>query len=127
MTRRNIMAAVLQSAGKVVKHKMLVSNWKFLNMLTSKQFVTAASDLQEIGLGSLITLPTSSRPSQVFIKKLPQEVAPVLEENPDLCTVEYYAVRFNLPTSKYVTQQMREKLVSMGLVPYEWFATELQM
>ena len=121
LSRRNIMAAILQTAGKIVKHKMLVSNWKFLNMLTAKQFLTAASDLQEIGLGSLASLQTVGRPTIVFIKKVPSEAEEVLDSNPDLCTVRYYATRFSMPNSKYISVTLQDKLVASGLVPAAWF------
>ena len=120
------MAAILQTAGKAVKHKMLVSNWTFLNMLTAKQFLTAAHDLQAVGLGTVMSMSTAGRPTRLFIKKHPREAASALEANLDLCEPAYYAVRFNMRTSKYITQLQREKLVDMGMVPHQWFLSEDQ-
>lgn len=117
MTPRNIMAAILQTTGPVTLHRVLARNWKFLNMLTVKQYLTAASSLEGLGLGSL----TMQKGSHVFLKKSPEESQAILEVNPDLCNPEYYKVRFFQPVSKYVPQDMQDSLVQYSLVPQHYF------
>ena len=117
-SKRNIMAAILQSLGPVATHKVVARNWKFLRMLTVKQYLMAAQDLESANLGSLVAVETSKgRVSHVFIKKLPSEIQPFLAANPDLCTLEYFEARFNKPVSKSVSLIERHHIARLGLVP----------
>ena len=113
------MAAVLQTAGPVTIHRVLARNWKFLNMLTAKQYLMAATELEGMGLGCVVAL----KGSQVFIKKPPGEVEHILAMNSDLCDFEYYKFRFWKPVSKYVSQMMQDNLVAMGAVPRHFFVS----
>ena len=88
-------------------------------MLTAKQYLAAANDLQDLDLGSVVSL----KGSQVFIKKPPREIQAILAGNPDLCDQEYYAMRFWQPVSKYVPQNMQDNLVNMGVVPRHFFVS----
>ncbi len=117
-TKRNIMAAILQSRGPVVTHKVVIWGWKFLKMMSSKQFIGVANDLQDANLGTVMKFQTASRLSFVFIKKPPHEITEALAANLDLCSLEYYTTRYNLPVSKSVPLGIRHQLTSMGLVPY---------
>ena len=112
------MAALLQTAGPVSTHAMLTSNWRFLNLLNSKQFQSAANDLQTMGLGLLVAIQNSgTRASHVFVKKPPSQVQGILQQQPQLRTdPDYYASRYAMPASKKVKLNVRAKLVSMGLL-----------
>ncbi len=116
------MAAILQTKGPVITPAIVKHTWKFLYMMTTKMYVKAAEELQALNLGTLIPVrgTTVGHPSQVFIKKKPEEVMDVLQMNPDLCEVEYYARRYNQPISKStqgISLAVRHKLASMGVVP----------
>ena len=90
-------------------------------MMTTKMYVKAAEELQAINFGVLVPIIVGSgKPSQVFIKKGPDEVQAALECNPDLCMPDYYAQRYNQPISKStqgISLGVRHKLASLKLVP----------
>ena len=117
-SKRNIMSAILQTRGPVVEHKVVAWTWKFLKMLTVKQFLTAANELQESNLGHVVTVPhNGGRTSTVFIKQPLDEIRDALAINIDLCPLDYYDTRYKLPVSKSVSLQLRASLVQNGLVP----------
>ncbi len=86
-------------------------------MLSSKQFIAIAKEMEHAGLGIIVSLQTGSRPSNVFIKKPPVEIQPILEANLDLCSPEHYTMRYRLPMSKIIHRSTRIHLMAMGLVP----------
>ena len=112
------MAAILQTRGPVVAHNVVVWNWKFLKMLSSKQFIAAANDLHAAGLGTLVNIQTSGggRSSMIFLKKAPDEIADILMENSDLCSLDHYVARYNLPVSKSISLGVRHRLAQMGVI-----------
>ena len=59
----------------------------------------------------------------VFIKKHPNEIKEVLElkENQDICTLEEYVMKFNLPSNAGVSVRLKKSLVDLGLVSQEMF------
>ena len=89
--------------------------------MTTKMYVKAAEELQAINFGVLVPIiGASGKPSQVFIKKGPDEVQTALATNPDLCMPDYYAQRYNQPISKStqgISLGVRHKLASLKLVP----------
>ena len=111
------MAAILQTRGPVVEHKVVVWNFKFLKMMTAKQFVAAATELHEANLGQMMSVKCGGRPYMVFIKRPPEEIQDALLMNQDLCQVDYYATRYRLPVSKSVSFALRASLVQSGVVP----------
>ena len=117
MTKRNLMAAILQTGGPVATTTAVTWGYKFLRMLTKAQFEAAAKDLQAMMLGTLVS-STNARgaPSLVFVKKNPVDAAPILLQNQDLCTPEFYVERFSLPCSKAIGKNTVDKLVAHGLV-----------
>ncbi len=84
-------------------------------MMSSKQFANVANDLQKANLGTAVKAPGMR--SVVFIKKPPEEVTEALAANPDLCSLDRYTARYNLPVSKSVSLGVRHQLASMGLIP----------
>lgn len=114
MTKRNIMAAILQVCGPVTIHAVLTRNYRFLNKSTAAQFVEAGEELQALGLGTVVNLKPRTR---VFVKKSPNEATPILLANPDLCCWQYYEQRYSKPLSKSITLHTRHQLSAMRLVP----------
>ncbi len=113
MTPETIMAAIVQTCGPITTHTVVARNYRFLNKLTSDQFVEAATCLETLALGSVVLL----RRSAVFIKKPPNEVTAILESNPHLCSPEYYANRYNKALSRSVPLGIRHELSTKRLVP----------
>ena len=115
------MAAILQTVGPVSTTIAIRANWKFLKCTTAQQFSSAANELEKIGFGQVVSLSGTSRSQQVFVKKHPGEAQAVLEANPDLCSPDVYATRFNRQASKTISWNVRSKLVQMGLVSQKQF------
>ena len=122
LSRRSIMAAILQTAGPVSICQSLRWNWKFLSSCTVQQFQAAGTELQTLGFGSLIFLgPAANRGTSVFVKKRPEEVYQQVEANLDLCTWDVYAARYQKPSSKSLSWKIRAQLVEKGLVEQKQF------
>ena len=117
MSQKNIMTAILQAKGPIVNQQALRCSFKFLRHLTAKPFLSAATNLQKLGLGLVITCGFS----KYFMKKPPLEVANILVGRPELCTMGYYKERYSMPTSPVITESMRTRLVKAGLVPPDYF------
>ena len=111
------MAAILQTKGPIITHQAVRGSWRFLRHLASKPYVSAAMQLQKLNFGAVVNVGTS----QYFKKKRPDEVSSLLLAHPDLCTLEYYDARFHMPTSSYITPNMRLKLIDFGIVPPDFF------
>ena len=123
---RDIMSAILQTAGPVATHfTVLTASPNFIlgsTYITKEQFVAAASALQDLHLGSLVTVRhVHGRPSVNFVKKRPDEVKAILEQETDLCSPSLYEEKFKTPTPACVPQGTRDKLVSLGLVSRDDF------
>ena len=116
MTKRSVMAAILQTAGPVSIRRAVASNWKFLKA-TGKMFKEAAVELEQIGFGSVVTISANKCGlSDVFVKKKPEDVEMALVNNKDLCTPDRYSTRFHSQASRHITLNMRATLVAQGLV-----------
>ena len=116
------MAALMQTLGPVSTNKSISCNWRFLRSLTAKQFETAATELNRLGLGKMVTInPGRGQHQLVFVKNRPEEVQEVLEANPDLCRYDVYAARFRKQSPKTIGLKVRFKLVEMGLVSQKQF------
>ncbi len=123
-TSKNVMTAVLLSAGPVSSHlttRNMSSSFKVA--VNKARFLSAANQLEAAGFGSLVILDSISHSAHVFVKKTAAEVAAVLQtpEHSGMCSVEEYEQRFNLPTPSYITEKMQDTLVQMGLVPQQYF------
>ncbi|XP_072015204.1 uncharacterized protein [Amphiura filiformis] len=116
MTKHNIMSAILKVKGPAVTHRVVNCSYTFLRMLTAKQFMTVAAELESIGLGTIVSLKSAGRPTFLFMKHPPEDVIGILEANPDLCSPGYYASRYELPISKIMSPSVREALRSTGLI-----------
>ena len=119
MTGRNIMAAVLQCKGPVVTHRVVTNVWRFLHMMTTNQFVKACEELQTLGLGQIVSIKygATGRQTVVFVKKQPDDTSRfTLNQNSDLCTVDYYEMWYKESVSKSVPLNARSELVRMGMV-----------
>ncbi len=115
LTKRSIMAAILQTTGPISTHRVVRLSWKFLRMVSVKQFEAASQELEKLGMGILMTCQGSGKLS-VFIKKLPSEIGAFLMENQDLCPLEYYTSRFFQPSSKMIKDRVKNQLVADGVV-----------
>ncbi|XP_072015216.1 uncharacterized protein [Amphiura filiformis] len=123
LTRQNIMKAILQTAGPVSTHQTVKQNWRFLRMLSVKQFLSACSELEMINMGNVVSLEHSK--IKIFVKRPPDEMQYLLEANPFLSTTEIYAYRFNRPSPKCITLDIQAALVNMGCVAEEHFRRPL--
>ena len=111
------MNALLEIKGPIVTPQVVKSNCTFLHMMTTGQFMNAAQELHDLGLGTLISVKTAGQPSKVFVKNAPEVVQVILKANPDLCNGEYYAVRYHQPVSKSINLGVRFRVAQMGLLP----------
>ena len=122
MTTRNIMKAILLTAGPVSTHQTVKQNWRFLRMLTVRQFINAAQNLQEtLQLGTLVSLPRGKSALTIFAKKPPEQAQDILELNSDLPSHGIYAYRFGRPSPKCISLNIQAHLVGMGYVAEEHF------
>ena len=115
-SRRNIMTAILNIVGPVVIHRTVARNFKFLSMLTAKQFSAAAEDLQKLNLGVLVSVQVKGHSTDYFIKRSPEEVRPILEADPELCLPERFEAQYKRPISKSISLAARAQLAELGLV-----------
>ena len=121
------MAGALLLNGPVVTMESLKkSSSVFLLAVNLSKFEAASNKLQALNLGSLRYLRGNKFP--VFVKKTPSDIAPYLTQGEceDLCSLEEYTERFNLPAPNSITRNPRapnlvETIVSMGLVAPELF------
>ncbi|XP_072015225.1 uncharacterized protein [Amphiura filiformis] len=68
MTKHNIMSAILKTKGPAVTHRVVNCSYNFLRMLTAKQFMNVAAELESIGLGTIVSLKSAGRPTYLFMK-----------------------------------------------------------
>ena len=117
---RNIMSAILLTAGPVTSNVSFQRRAPTSLRQTSKDlFHAAANMLQAAHFGIAIRMMNSSRPSVAFVKNPPQAVAQTISENRDLITMDRYTERYYVRTPTCVTIKMREKLLTMGLLTQE--------
>ena len=92
----------------------------FLLSVTKSKFVNAAQRLVSANLGTLMQV---TKKLQIFIKRTPDEMAPLLQlpEIGDLCTISEYSNRFNLAPPATITKKMQKMLIDKGLVKAEYF------
>ena len=115
------MTAILQTKGPIVTPTVTKHSWRFLSMMSTKQFLRAAEELQRLDLGSLVSLGgVTKKGPTVFIKKPPAEIESALLAHPDLCALEYYAHRYNMHITKSlqcISLHVRHSVAKMGLAP----------
>lgn len=92
-----------------------------MHLVSSKQFVEAAEELEKCNLGQLLKMSMGSRMLNIFIKKPPSDIEAILRSNPHLCIFEIYAARYRKPPSKAIGLQLRAKLVALKLVSKNCF------
>ena len=112
MSKRTIMAAILQIAGRIAIHPTVRQNWSFLRMLSAKQFHTAALELEKHNLGKVLIL--ANYKGTVFVKAEPEAAQEALFAHPDLCDVQYYAKRYHQSSSKSIPQTLWKALAAIG-------------
>ena len=111
------MAAILLTSGPVSTHKAARKLKKYLSSINISQFIKAATNLERLGLGSLVSMMTAgSRPCHVFVKKRPEEVRAVLMDNADLCSVEDYEDRYHNPLPAAISPPQVTRLIELGFV-----------
>ena len=116
------MSAILLSAGPVSTSEAMKYTSRRLHDLKAMRFSEAATELQNINLGTLVSISqTKGRVNKVFVKKSPEEAEQVLGANPHLCSVDNYTARYNKPPSKAIGLQLKAKLVAMKIVPKKIF------
>ena len=113
--------AILTTAGPVSTYRAVQYTRKNLHCIFRQQFVKAATELHKSNLGELVKLDGKGCRTNVFIKKPPDEVREALYPYADLCTVETYKKRYQLPASKSISFSLRTKLVAAQLVSEKLF------
>ncbi len=120
-TTRNVMTGILLSPGPVSSLQVVRSLSKqFMSSVLKSKFLLAANRLESASFGSLVAV---SNKRNIFVKKVPEEAAPLLQikENQDLCTIDEYQLRFGLATPAVIDPKVQSSLVQMGLVPAPFF------
>ena len=112
------MAGVLLSAGPVATMKSVQrTSQAFLFSVTKSKFDTASQKLQAAGLGRFVEVNVArqGKSTTVFIKKTPEEISNGLmrPENADLCTLEQYVARYNLPPAAMIREKLQKKLIKL--------------
>ncbi len=116
------MAAILQTAGPVSICQAIRWNWQFLRTTTVQQFQAAASRLEALGFGSLVSMGgPSHRGMLVFVKAKPEQVVEQVQLNEDLCSWAVYSARYHKTATKCITWKIRSQLINMGLVEEKQF------
>ena len=95
----------------------------FMNSVNKSKFQVAATRLQKLGFGSLVALRQLALSSLVFVKKLPAEVAGLLQtkECRDLCTLDEYQSRFDKPSSAAIKKSVQDVLIQENWVHPDCF------
>ena len=110
------MKSILLSKGPITTQQILRSNFHKLRRVTKEEFVKASRKLEGFSLGSYVQVANSSRPSSVFVKKPPEQVANILQKMPELCALTDYSERFAMRVRAAVPLRTRAQLVTLGLV-----------
>ena len=88
-----------------------------LRSVLKSTYIDATQQLQELDLGAY----HSEIHGGVFFKKHPSEVEDVLIQNRDLADADQYIERYNLLVPTAIGANVRNKLVSMGLMSMQQF------
>ena len=115
------MEAILKTPGPVSTPKAAKATKKSLNYMTTEQYIEAVKELDRQQFGTFMTFGKKGKPRVIFLKKPPAEIAELLRQNPDLCSVDTYASRYAKGPSKAIGLQLRSKLVAMKLVSEKQF------
>ncbi|XP_072016037.1 uncharacterized protein [Amphiura filiformis] len=123
ITSKTIMSVILLMKGPVCTNTALHSTAPAaVRNVGKRQFLGAASALEELNLGKLVKVkPENRRPIDVFVKKEPSEIVTDLENNMDLCSMEEYIGRFFMSTPACVEKDIRDELVKQRHVKEEFF------
>ena len=123
ISQTDIKQAILGTTGPVATPKAVKAVKAKLNILTTKQFMEAAEELERMNLGKLMKFSAESRgkPTVLFIKKPPSDVEEILRMNPQWCSFDVYSARYAKGSSKAIGLQLRAKLVAMKLVSKNCF------
>lgn len=120
------MAAILTIKGPVCTPKAIHKNGPHpVRPIVKSQFLEAAYDLQKAGLGSLVRVHAKrGSVNDVFVKKLPEDIATALEDNSHLCTLTEYSTRFYMRTPASIGLELREELMNLDLVKEALFTEQ---
>ena len=115
-SRNLLMGRILQCAGPVILYASHLGTTNHRIMVTRSDYDQATKELEELGLGTVVSLQLSNAPTPktVFVKKLPADAKDILEANPGICDFEKYRTSYSMPMSRYVTVSIKKKLIEMG-------------
>ncbi len=125
-TTKNIKMAILLSPGPVANHlttRSMSSSFKIA--VTKPKFMAAARQLQDEGMGFLVVLDAISSSTDVFVKRSPKEMEPLIQPFSDQFTLEEYEYQYRLAPFSYINQLMQNLLVQMGYVQAEDFKVQV--
>ena len=119
------MQAIVTTNGPVINHQSIknrLANKKYnINTVSVQMYTTAALRLQALKLGMFVKCGSAHVKSTFFIKKHPDDAAPILESFQGLCVPSVYANKYHMATSASITWKQRACLVSEGYVSEKMF------
>ena len=121
ISQTDIMKAILETTGPVTTALSLKAVKRSMHLVSSKQFVEAAEELEKCNCGQLLKMSMGSRVLNIFIKRPPPDIESILRSNPHLGIFEIYAARYGKAPSKAIGLQLRAKLVALKLVSKNCF------
>ncbi len=114
-TTRNVMTGLLLSPGPVCNLRVIQSmSAVFMSAVNKSKFLQAASRLESASLGSVVVVPKGGH---MFVKRSPEEMSALLllKENQELCTIDEFQYRFNLPLPPNI-EKIKGGLQQIGLL-----------
>ncbi|XP_072015438.1 uncharacterized protein [Amphiura filiformis] len=123
--QNSIMTGILLTAGPVAS-PVTVKRYgpRSLRNVTVPQIDSAEQTLERMNFGKAHEIK-AHKTMKIFVKRPPDEVEELLQ-NSDLCTFEQYRKRYFMPSPGRITQNMKDVLVQLDLVPQDHFNLEPQ-
>ena len=111
------MAGILLVQGPMAVHKAVKNMSQAFNLAVNKaKYLSAATQLQDAGFGTLVVLSQISANTHAFIKKEPKEIEHLLQQNTDLCSLLEYNQRYWTQAPTTITTAMKDQVIKMGLL-----------
>ena len=114
---QNIKSALLKSPGPICTfYASAQSGPRQLRKMSLETYNQACESLQMDNLVSVVALKRRRGFLDILVKKPPQEVFPILQANPGLCSAEVYWREYCSAVPIKITRDTRRRLVALGHV-----------